>query len=155
MKHGDRVRGDFVNRTRRFRLEFRIIRGEKRLLLKQRIAMFQAMADGLLAGKRSHGLRRLGGMLEALKAKLVDGELEFKGLIAKPDGYIAQPTLALSVCPTYVESGIAPRHLDLVLQRVRAEQSGGRLTWGGRHREGCAARPRARCWRTPHLPKGK
>jgi len=34
-------------------------------------------------------------------------------LIAKPDGYIAQPTLALSVCPTYVGSGIAPRHIDL------------------------------------------
>ncbi len=34
-------------------------------------------------------------------------------VIAKPDGYIAQPTLALSACPTYVESGIAPRHIDL------------------------------------------
>ncbi len=34
-------------------------------------------------------------------------------LIAKPDGYIAQPTLALSNCPTFVEEGIAPRHLDL------------------------------------------
>ena len=34
-------------------------------------------------------------------------------VIAKPDGYIAQPTLALSVCPTYVDAGIAPRHLDL------------------------------------------
>jgi len=34
-------------------------------------------------------------------------------LLAKPEGYIAQPTLALSVCPTYVESGIAPRHIDL------------------------------------------
>ncbi len=34
-------------------------------------------------------------------------------LIAKPDGYIAQPTLALSNCPTYVDSGVAPRHLDL------------------------------------------
>ncbi len=32
---------------------------------------------------------------------------------AKPDGYIAQPTLALSTCPTFVESGIAPRHIDL------------------------------------------
>ncbi len=32
---------------------------------------------------------------------------------ARPDHYIAQPTLALSTCPTYVESGIAPRHLDL------------------------------------------
>ena len=27
--------------------------------------------------------------------------------------YIAQPTLALSTCPTYVEAGIAPRHIDL------------------------------------------
>ena len=34
-------------------------------------------------------------------------------LIARPDGYIAQPTLALSACPTYVEQGIAPRHIDL------------------------------------------
>jgi uncharacterized circularly permuted ATP-grasp superfamily protein len=31
----------------------------------------------------------------------------------KPDGYIAQPTLALSACPTFVEKGIAPRHVDL------------------------------------------
>lgn len=29
-----------------------------------------------------------------------------------PDQYIAQPTLALSTCPTFVESGIAPRHVD-------------------------------------------
>jgi uncharacterized circularly permuted ATP-grasp superfamily protein len=34
-------------------------------------------------------------------------------LLARPDGYIAQPTLALSACPTYVENGIAPRHIDL------------------------------------------
>ncbi|MCX8004288.1 MAG: circularly permuted type 2 ATP-grasp protein, partial [Burkholderiaceae bacterium] len=32
---------------------------------------------------------------------------------ARPDNYIAQPTLALSTCPTYVESGLAPRHVDL------------------------------------------
>jgi uncharacterized circularly permuted ATP-grasp superfamily protein len=30
-----------------------------------------------------------------------------------PERYIAQPTLALSACPTFVESGIAPRHIDL------------------------------------------
>ncbi|UCG98786.1 MAG: circularly permuted type 2 ATP-grasp protein [Burkholderiales bacterium] len=30
-----------------------------------------------------------------------------------PANFIAQPTLALSTCPTYVESGIAPRHIDL------------------------------------------
>ena len=34
-------------------------------------------------------------------------------LIAHPDKYIAQPTLSLSTCPTFVESGIAPRHIDL------------------------------------------
>ncbi len=32
---------------------------------------------------------------------------------ANPTNYIAQPTLALSACPTYVEAGIAPRHIDL------------------------------------------
>ena len=34
-------------------------------------------------------------------------------LLANPEGYIAQPTLSLSSCPTFVESGIAPRHIDL------------------------------------------
>ncbi|AXA90838.1 circularly permuted type 2 ATP-grasp protein [Massilia sp. YMA4] len=34
-------------------------------------------------------------------------------LLARPDGYIAQPTLALSNCPTFVENGVAPRHIDL------------------------------------------
>ena len=34
-------------------------------------------------------------------------------LLANPSNYVAQPTLALSTCPTFVESGIAPRHIDL------------------------------------------
>ncbi len=34
-------------------------------------------------------------------------------LEAHPENYIAQPTLALSTCPTLVEKGIAPRHIDL------------------------------------------
>ena len=34
-------------------------------------------------------------------------------LIANPGNYIAQPTLSLSTCPTFVEKGIAPRHIDL------------------------------------------
>jgi uncharacterized circularly permuted ATP-grasp superfamily protein len=34
-------------------------------------------------------------------------------ILANPDNYIAQPTLALSTCPTLVEQGIAPRHVDL------------------------------------------
>jgi uncharacterized circularly permuted ATP-grasp superfamily protein len=32
---------------------------------------------------------------------------------ARPDNYIAQPTLALSTCPTFVAQGVAPRHVDL------------------------------------------
>jgi uncharacterized circularly permuted ATP-grasp superfamily protein len=36
-----------------------------------------------------------------------------QALTANPAGYIAQPTLSLSSCPTYVQSGIAPRHVDL------------------------------------------
>jgi uncharacterized circularly permuted ATP-grasp superfamily protein len=34
-------------------------------------------------------------------------------ILANPANYIAQPTLALSACPTFVESGVAPRHIDL------------------------------------------
>ena len=34
-------------------------------------------------------------------------------IIAAPRKYIAQPTLSLSACPTFVENGIAPRHIDL------------------------------------------
>jgi uncharacterized circularly permuted ATP-grasp superfamily protein len=43
------------------------------------------------------------------------GEIaEFKErLLADPGNYIAQPTLALSSCPTFVEEGVAPRHIDL------------------------------------------
>jgi uncharacterized circularly permuted ATP-grasp superfamily protein len=32
---------------------------------------------------------------------------------AQPAAYIAQPTLALSTVPTYVDTGVAPRHVDL------------------------------------------
>jgi uncharacterized circularly permuted ATP-grasp superfamily protein len=34
-------------------------------------------------------------------------------ILADPANFIAQPTLALSTCPTLVEAGIAPRHVDL------------------------------------------
>ncbi len=34
-------------------------------------------------------------------------------ILAEPTNFIAQPTLALSTCPTMVESGVAPRHVDL------------------------------------------
>ncbi|MCL4114063.1 UNVERIFIED_CONTAM: hypothetical protein GTU68_043581 [Idotea baltica] len=34
-------------------------------------------------------------------------------LMANPDGYIAQPTLALSTVPILTDAGLAPRHVDL------------------------------------------
>lgn len=34
-------------------------------------------------------------------------------ILANPAEFIAQPTLALSTCPTFVGAGIAPRHIDL------------------------------------------
>ena len=34
-------------------------------------------------------------------------------LIARPDNYIAQPTLALSTVPVFTQAGLAPRHVDL------------------------------------------
>jgi uncharacterized circularly permuted ATP-grasp superfamily protein len=50
---------------------------------------------------------------------------------AQPANYIAQPTLSLSTCPTYVESGIAPRHIDLrpfVLSGSQVNMAPGGLT---------------------------
>jgi uncharacterized circularly permuted ATP-grasp superfamily protein len=53
------------------------------------------------------------GMLVGPAATKAEIE-EFRAVLkANPANYIAQPTLALSTCPTYVESGIAPRHIDL------------------------------------------
>ncbi|EGF33202.1 hypothetical protein IMCC9480_954 [Oxalobacteraceae bacterium IMCC9480] len=53
------------------------------------------------------------GMLVGPAASTAEIEDFRARLIAKPEGYIAQPTLALSACPTYVKAGIAPRHIDL------------------------------------------
>jgi uncharacterized circularly permuted ATP-grasp superfamily protein len=46
----------------------------------------------------------------ASRAAIADFRARVK---AEPDKYIAQPTLALSACPTFVKRGIAPRHIDL------------------------------------------
>ena len=48
---------------------------------------------------------------------------------ARPANYIAQPTLALSTCPAFTQSGVAPRHVDLrpyvlVSDRVRLVPGG-------------------------------
>jgi uncharacterized circularly permuted ATP-grasp superfamily protein len=53
------------------------------------------------------------GMLVGPAATVAEREA-FRGrIVAKPANYIAQPTLSLSTCPTFTESGLAPRHVDL------------------------------------------
>jgi uncharacterized circularly permuted ATP-grasp superfamily protein len=53
------------------------------------------------------------GMLVGPAASKAEVEAFRAQLLANPSNYIAQPTLSLSTCPTFVESGIAPRHIDL------------------------------------------
>jgi uncharacterized circularly permuted ATP-grasp superfamily protein len=53
------------------------------------------------------------GMLVGPASTTAEIEQFRAALLANPEGYIAQPTLSLSTCPTYVDSGIAPRHIDL------------------------------------------
>lgn len=65
-----------------------------------------------LVVKETHGAGGY-GMLIGPAATAQEIEDFRKVLIAYPDKYISQPTLALSTCPTYVESGLAPRHIDL------------------------------------------
>ncbi len=65
-----------------------------------------------LVVKEVHGAGGYGMLVgpAASDAEIEDFRLR---LLANPTNYIAQPTLSLSTCPTYVESGIAPRHIDL------------------------------------------
>jgi uncharacterized circularly permuted ATP-grasp superfamily protein len=67
---------------------------------------------GELVVKEVHGAGGYGMLVgpASTKAEIEDFR---KALLANPEGYIAQPTLSLSTCPTFVESGIAPRHIDL------------------------------------------
>ncbi|HVJ39875.1 MAG TPA: circularly permuted type 2 ATP-grasp protein [Dongiaceae bacterium] len=65
-----------------------------------------------LVVKEAHGSGGY-GMLVGPQASSSEIE-EFRArLKATPDAYIAQPTLSLSTCPTFVDQGIAPRHVDL------------------------------------------
>ncbi|MEM6383838.1 MAG: circularly permuted type 2 ATP-grasp protein [Pseudomonadota bacterium] len=53
------------------------------------------------------------GMLVGPKASRDEIEIFRTKLKSNPDHFIAQPTLALSTCPTFVGEGVAPRHVDL------------------------------------------
>ena len=71
------------------------------------------------------------GMLIGPAASKAELETFRQAVRANPDGYIAQPTLSLSSCPTFVASGIAPRHVDLrpyVLSGKTVQMAPGGLT---------------------------
>jgi len=53
------------------------------------------------------------GMLVGPTSSKEEIENYRKRILAGPEDFIAQPTLALSTCPTFVADGIAPRHVDL------------------------------------------
>jgi uncharacterized circularly permuted ATP-grasp superfamily protein len=53
------------------------------------------------------------GMLVGPAASRAQREAFRELILQNPANYIAQPTLALSTCPTFVDQGIAPRHVDL------------------------------------------
>jgi uncharacterized circularly permuted ATP-grasp superfamily protein len=83
-----------------------------------------------LVVKETHGAGGYGMLVgpASTQKEVDDFRLRVK---AAPDKYIAQPTLALSACPTFVESGIAPRHIDLrpfVLSGKEVRMAPGGLT---------------------------
>ena len=83
-----------------------------------------------LVVKETHGAGGYGMLVgpASTRAEIEDFKARVK---ATPQKYIAQPTLALSACPTFVESGVAPRHIDLrpfVLSGKEVRMAPGGLT---------------------------
>jgi uncharacterized circularly permuted ATP-grasp superfamily protein len=69
------------------------------------------------------------GMLVGPASSKADIETFREKIKARPSNYIAQPTLALSAVPTFTQSGVAPRHVDLRPFVLSGDQV--RITPGG------------------------
>ncbi|HZU62676.1 MAG TPA: circularly permuted type 2 ATP-grasp protein [Novosphingobium sp.] len=65
-----------------------------------------------LVVKEVHGSGGYGMLIGPTSSKAEIAAFE-KKLRAKPDNYIAQPTLSLSTVPIFTKAGLAPRHVDL------------------------------------------
>ncbi|WP_138519342.1 circularly permuted type 2 ATP-grasp protein [Limnobacter alexandrii] len=65
-----------------------------------------------LVVKEVHGAGGYGMLVGPASTKAQIEDFRQK-VISDPAKFIAQPTLALSTCPTFVEQGLAPRHIDL------------------------------------------
>ena len=70
----------------------------------------QSARAGGQGGRRLGRLRHAG---RAARDQGADRRRSAASCKAEPERYIAQPTLALSTCPTFVDAGVAPRHVDL------------------------------------------
>ena len=64
-----------------------------------------------LVVKEVHGAGGYGMLIGPASTKQQIADFRQR-IVADPAKYIAQPTLALSSCPTYVAQGLAPRHVD-------------------------------------------
>jgi uncharacterized circularly permuted ATP-grasp superfamily protein len=67
---------------------------------------------GELVVKEVHGSGGYGMLIGPAATKATIEAFREK-LKREPEGFIAQPTLALSTCPTCTAAGLAPRHVDL------------------------------------------
>ena len=65
-----------------------------------------------LVVKEVHGSGGYGMLIGPTSSKAEIAQFA-KKLRARPENYIAQPTLALSTVPIFTKSGLAPRHVDL------------------------------------------
>jgi hypothetical protein len=63
-------------------------------------------------GEGVHGSGGYGMLIGPTSSKAEIAAFE-KKLRARPDNYIAQPTLSLSTVPIFTKAGLAPRHVDL------------------------------------------
>ena len=65
-----------------------------------------------LVVKEVHGSGGYGMLVgpASTKEKIEEFRVKIK---ERPENYIAQPTLSLSTCPIFTDSGLAPRHVDL------------------------------------------
>ena len=67
---------------------------------------------GELVVKEVHGSGGYGMLVGPTSTKAEQTAYKAR-ILEDPANFIAQPTLALSTCPTFVAQGIAPRHVDL------------------------------------------
>jgi uncharacterized circularly permuted ATP-grasp superfamily protein len=65
-----------------------------------------------LVVKEVHGSGGYGMLIGPTSTRREIAEFRAK-LVAHPENYIAQPTLALSTCPVFARRGLTPRHVDL------------------------------------------